>query len=78
MALAGLGLGVVFGKAVSVDGVSVLQMAYLSLSEVENLNPLQSGLYNMKYVNGYNKMFENTGISYFSESSSRRLLQTVS
>lgn len=73
----GLGLGVVFGKAVSLEGVSVLQLAYLSLAEVENLSPLQSALYNMKYVNGYNKMFDNAGIQYFSSSSSRRLLQAA-
>lgn len=57
--------------------VNLLQTSYLSVSTVDNLNPIEASLYSLKFMNGYNKMFENS--TFFQSSiQSRRLLQQTS
>jgi hypothetical protein len=79
LALSSLGIGVILTKSFSLELSSMLQVSYLSLSTVNNLDPIQSTLYNFKYMNGYNNMMENIGTTYFNTSAktSRRLLASL-
>jgi hypothetical protein len=77
IALAGIGLGVIFAGTPLLELVSLLQTSYLSVSTVDDVNPVQASVYMLKYMNGYNKFFNETNITYFDTTSSvsRRLLQ---
>lgn len=37
----------------------MLQTTYFGLATVNNVNPVSASLYNLKYMSGYNRMFEN-------------------
>jgi hypothetical protein len=77
IALAGIGLGVIFAGTPLLELVSLLQTSYLSVSTVDDVNPVQASVYMLKYMNGYNKFFNETNITFFDTTSSvsRRLLQ---
>jgi hypothetical protein len=78
LALGGVAGGALITGSLSLELISVLQTAYLGLSTVNNVNPVESSIYSLKYMNGYNQMFTNFNISYFNHSStSRRMLQAA-
>lgn len=79
LALGSMGVGLIITKTLSLELISVLQTSYLNLASVDNLNPVESSMYNLKYINGYNQLLGNFNISFFNVSStSRRLLQALS
>jgi hypothetical protein len=74
-ALGGIAVGALVTGSPILELISVLQTAYLGLSTVNNVNPVEASIYSLKYMSGYNQMFTNFNISYFSRSeTSRRLL----
>jgi cysteine-rich repeat protein len=62
MGLSSMGAGLIVTKSLSLELTSVLQVGFLSLSTVDNLNPILSSLYNLKYMNGYNNMMKEVGL----------------
>lgn len=57
----------------------MLQTTYLGLSLVNDVNPVSSSLYYLRYMSGYNRLFENFNLTLsFVPPVSRRLLESVS
>jgi cysteine-rich repeat protein len=75
-AFSAMAVGAFVAKSLSLELLSVLQTTYLTMSTVNNVNPVTSSLYNLRYMSGYNRLFDNLGIEVSAAASSRRLLQS--
>lgn len=70
-----MAVGAFVAKSLSLELLSVLQTTYLTMSTVNNVNPVTSSLYNLKYMSGYNRMFENLNINPNTTAAARRRLE---